>query len=178
MKALTDETDVIFGGSERHVRQTEMMAIRSAVHSGANAFDCSKMARKIVQSVSARSRLVGSRSVSIVIPANGMVDTNIYGRSGDQVFGYVPRMIMLNGAIMGPSEFPVELSLAAAGHLHRHSLFFKTLIDDSHKKRLRRLTFRRRKGLLVPGLLGLISLALFGSVPPGYDDFGLNSSET
>jgi hypothetical protein len=175
MKVLVEESDVIFGGMEPDVRQSEKGWVRRAVASGADAFEASRMASKIVKAVSQRTPAVGSSSVSVVLPANGYVDTNLWSCTEDGVTGFVPRMIMANGTFMGPSQFPVELSLISAGQHPRQSLFFKALIYKLHKKRIRRLIFRRRKGPLIPGIMGLIGLALFGSLKEGYEDFGIGA---
>jgi hypothetical protein len=173
MKVLVDECEVIFGGMEPSVLQAEKDLIREAVRSGATAFDATQMAGKIVTGVSLRTPTVGPTSVSIVIPQNGYVDTNLYGHSKNQIIGFVPRMVFSNGNMFGPSEFPVDLNILSQGQLPKQSLFFKSIVCKEYKKRTRSLIFRRRKGPLIPGLLGLIGLSLFGSVAEGHDDFGL-----
>jgi len=175
MKVLVEETEVIFGGMEPHVRQAEKDWMRKAVRSGANAFQASQMANKIVKGVSLRTPTVGPTSVSIAIPANGYVDTNLWSYTDRVITGFVPRMIMSNGTMMGPSEFPVNLEIVSFGQHPKHSLFFKAILYKLYKKRIRSLIFRRRKGPLIPGIMGLLGLMLFGSVKEGYDDFGLGS---
>jgi hypothetical protein len=64
------------------------------------------------------------------------------------------------------------------GHLPKQSLFFKSIIYNRTKKSLRRRMFRLRKGKAVPGIMGLLMVALYGKVPEGYFDFGLASDET
>lgn len=173
MKVLVKECEVIFGGMEPYILQTEKNWIREAVRSGATAFDATRMAGKIVAAVSLRTPTVGLTSVSIVIPQNGYVDTNLYGRVENQIIGFIPRMVFSNGTMFGPSEFPVDLNILSEGQLPKQSLFFKSVVCKEYKKRTRSLIFRRRKGPLIPGIMGLIGLALFGSVAEGYDDFGL-----
>lgn len=176
MKVLIEESEVIFGGMDPRVSVAEKARLRDAVRAGANAFQASQLASKIVENVSLRTPTVGPTSVAISIPANGYMDTNLWSKSDDAIVGFVPRMIYPNGVMMGPSQFPVDLSIVSAGQHPRHSLFFKTIVFKLNKKRITRLIFRRRKGPLIPGIMGLIGLMFYGKVMDGYEDFGLGNS--
>jgi len=178
MKILVDdETEVIFGGAEHAVSADDRSLIGQAVHAGADAFQCARAMARIVEKAAAKTELIGKKAVSIAIPANGLVDTNHWGDEGAGIVAYLPRMVMSNGIIWGPSIFPVELGIISGGQLPKHSLFFKSIVHRQYKRRLRRRLFRYRKGPLIPGIMGLLSLMLFGSVPEGYDDFGLRAGE-
>jgi hypothetical protein len=107
-----------------------------------------------------------------------MVDTNLWDNTSGGVVGFSPRIIFPNGAMMGPSVFPVRMELVTRGHLPKESLFFKSIATDSFKRSDRRRIFRNRKGPKLPGLLGIVSLALFGKVPEGYESFGFEESES
>ena len=115
MKILVEESEVIFGGMEPHVRATERAWMLHAIRSGANAFQSSQMGSKIVKAVSGRTPTVGPSSAAIAIPANGYIDTNLWREMDGQIIGFIPRMIMGNGTPWGPSEFPIDLELVSFG---------------------------------------------------------------
>ncbi len=177
MKALVEESEVVFGGMEPHVRATEKARLRTTLRSGANAFQLSRMASDIVGRVASRTHTVGAANVSIVIPTNGYVDTNLWSSTEQGIVAYLPCIVWPNGSRWGPSNFPVDLSLISDGHYPKHSLFFKSIVQKIYKRSLRRVIFRRRKGPQVPGIMGMIGLVLFGSVKEGYEDFGLSDHE-
>lgn len=168
-----DKPEVIIGGMDTCVRKEEKAKLHTALAKGADAFDISRMASRLVETVSTRTKAVGRRSVSVVIPQDGLVDTNLWDKTQNGIIGFVPRMIFPNGQSFGPSEFPVELSLLLDCHLPKNNLFFKTIISSEYKRRFKRIIFRYRKGKAVPSLMGIIMLALFGEVPDEYSDFGL-----
>lgn len=171
---VAEKPEVIFGGVDSSIRNAEKQRLRAAVDSGADAFNVSRLASKLIEAVSARTSAVGPRSVAVVLPKVGLMDTNLWDKTSSGIVGFVPRMIFSNGTTFGPSEFPVNLNLLLDGQLPKQSLFFKSIISSEYKRRYKRLVFRHKKGLAIPGLLGLVMLALFGSVPEGYTDFGLS----
>ncbi|SEF95801.1 hypothetical protein [Nitrosomonas ureae] len=170
---VAETPEVIFGGTDTTVRSSEKERFRNLVIAGADAFNVSRMASKQIEQASKRSTAIGPRSVSIVLPREGFLDTNLWDKQGTGLVGFLPRIIFPNGASLGPSEFPVSLSLLSEGHLPKNSLFFKSVVSAEYKRRLRRLIFQHQKGPAIPGLMGLIGLALYGKVPEGYTDFGL-----
>ncbi|MFL0415714.1 hypothetical protein [Sphingomonas sp. 179-A 2A2 NHS] len=177
LKTLVDETDVIFGGMENFVSAKEKAKLRHIVGAGANAFQCAQLAAKIMDTVARRTPTVGSRCAAVVHPYNDYVDTNLWGVKAGGFVAFMPRMVMINGTIWGPSHFPTNLPLAPGSQIPEQSLFYKALVTAHVKRRLRRLMFRRRKGPLIPSLMGFIGLILFGQVQPGYDDFGLGRED-
>ncbi|MGO4571025.1 hypothetical protein [Microvirga sp. 2TAF3] len=176
-KVFADDTDVIFGGSDQFVPDADRTRIKGIVSRGADAFDVSRLASAIIKAAARRTSVIGSQAVSMVFPESGYIDTNLWNRTANSIIGFVPRMVMPNGTMMGPSQFPVQLALITDGYLPRHSLFFRSIVQDAFpRRRDRRLIRRHSKGLAIPGLMGLLSLNLFGQVEDGYTDFGLNSS--
>ena len=170
---VSESPEVIFGGTDTAIRSTERERFRNAVIAGADAFNVARMASKQMEQASMRSTAIGPRSVSVVIPREGFLDTNLWDKQGTGLVGFMPRIILSNGTFLGPSEFPVSLSLLSDGHLPKNSLFFKSVVSAKYKRRLKRLIFHNKKGLAIPGLMGLLGLTLYGKVPNGYTDFGL-----
>jgi len=177
LKALVPETDVVFGGMDNFMSAKEKAQLRHIASAGANAFQCAQLAAKIMGEVATRTPTVGSRCAAVVHPRDGYVDTNLWGMKDGEYVAFLPQMVMANGKIWGASHFPANLPLALASQIPEQSLFYKAVITANFKKRLRRLIFRRRKGPLIPSLLGFIGLILFGQVMPGYDDFGLRRDD-
>jgi hypothetical protein len=177
IKSLVEESEVIFGGMDTFVSAKEKAKLRDIVGAGANAFQCAQLAEKILRAVAERTPSVGSRCAAVVHPRNGYIDTNLWGQKAGEFVAFMPQMVMVNGAIFGASHFPADLPLALASQIPEQSLFYKALITANVKRRLRRLIFRRRKGPMIPSLMGFIGLVLFGKVLPGYEDFGFAREE-
>lgn len=177
LKAMVEETEVIFGGMDRHVSAKEKAKLRHVVGAGANAFQCAELAAKTMRKVATRTPSVGARCAAVVHPRNGYVDTNLWGKKAGELVAFLPQMVMPNGTIWGASHFPADLPLALNSQIPEQSLFYKALVAANVKRRLRRLIFRRRKGPLVPSLLGFIGLLLFGQVMPGYENFGISRTD-
>lgn len=169
--AAVDGAEVILGGMTTAVRLPERERLRAAVSAGSDAFNTAKMCSKLIEVASTRSSAIGGRSVATVLPETGFLDTDLFDRQHDQLLAFMPRMVFANGQMWGPSEFPVDLSVLARGHLPKHSLFFKAVVNKTYKKRDRRRIFRSRKGKMIPGIMGLLMLTLYGKVPVGYADF-------
>jgi hypothetical protein len=174
----SENPEVIFGGMENSVQEADKRCLRCALENGADAFNISQMASRLIKLTSDRNSAVGPRSVAVLLPKEGFLDTNLWDNSNNGITGFMPRMIHSNGTIWGPSEFPVSLDMALQGYLPKHSLFFKSLITSRYKRRIRRLIFRRRKGGKNPGLMGHICLALYGRVPEGYCDYGFGEESS
>jgi hypothetical protein len=173
LKAMVEESDVIFGGMDHRMSGAEKAKLRHVIQAGGNAFQCAELAARTMEAVAKRTPTVGPRCAAVVHPRNGYVDTNLWRRTSSGVNAFLPRMIMPNGAFWGPSHFPASLPLSLRGQLPEQSLFYKAVIASNFKKRIQRIVFSRRKGPLVPSLMGFIGLMLFGQVMPGYEDFGL-----
>lgn len=173
--ASADKPEVVIGGMETSVRRSERDRLVAAVSSGADAFNTAKMCSKLIEVASTRSSSIGTRSVAVVLPDIGFLDTDLFDRNHDGLIAFMPRMIFSNGSSWGPSEFPVDLSLLIRGHLPKHSLFFKAVVQKSYKKADRRRIFQHQKGKKIPGIMGVLLMTLFGEVPDGYSDFGLST---
>ncbi len=171
---VAEDPSVFFGGMGHLVTDAERNALLHAVSKGADAFNVSRMCSTLIEKVSTRTASVGPRSVSIVFPRKGMIDTNLWDKTESGIVGFWPRMIFPNGTIMGPSEFPVQIAAMTSGHLPRESLFAKSIVASAYKRSIKRKIFGLKKGLVVPGLMGLVMLGLFGCVPEGYENFGLS----
>ncbi|AKU20769.1 hypothetical protein [Massilia sp. NR 4-1] len=172
-----DTPELVIGGMHTAVTPVQRQQLHTVLCAGADAFNTSKLSSEIIEDVSRRTPAVGSRSVSVLLPLVGMMDTNLWDKTTDGIVGYIPRMVFPKGEPWGPSEFPVTLDLIGTGYLDKQSLFFKSILTSDVKRTLRRRLFRYRKGKLLPGLPGLLILALFGSLPDEYTDFGLNHEE-
>lgn len=172
--AAANKPEMVIGGMDTAVRKSERDRLLAAVSAGADTFNTAKMCSKLIEIASTRSSSIGARSVAIVLPDVGLLDTDLFDRHGDKLVAFMPKMIFSNGSSLGPSEFPVDLSLLLDGHLSKHSLFFKAVVQQSYKTADRRRMFRSRKGRKIPGIMGILLLTLFGEVPNGYSDFGLS----
>jgi hypothetical protein len=170
---LAEEPDVIFGGADHVLNSNEKRAIFDAANRGADAFNMSKFAARLVERASSRTALVGPKSVSVLLPKEGLLDTNLWKQTATGIEAFVPRIAFQNGTMMGPSTFPVDMTLLISGHLPKQSLFFKSIVSSNFKKSARRRIFRQRKGKRIPGIMGLLMLGLFGAIPDEYEDFGL-----
>ncbi|MBU8891958.1 MAG: hypothetical protein KOO66_04215 [Bacteroidales bacterium] len=170
----TEEPDVIISGMSTAVTQYEKYDLINAVNNGADAFNISNLSSQIIKNASKRTLGIGPRSVSMLMPKSGYVDSNLWDKNMSGIIGYLPRMVLPNGKMFGPSEFPVELDLILHGRLPRDSLFFKTVIYNNFKRRDRRIIFKQKHGELIPGIFGIIQLNLYGKVAEGYTDFGLS----
>lgn len=172
LKALVEASEVIFGGADAYVSTIARDRIQRAVVAGADAFNCARLASKIVRDAARKTDVIGSTMVAIVIPRDGMVDTNLWEKGEQGLIGYLPQMVFPNGTQWAATQFPVDIHLLSDGQLPKQSLFFKSLASSLLKRRDFRRLLRRRSGPYVPGLMGLISIGLFGAVPDGFDDFG------
>lgn len=176
---VAEKPEIILGGMADAVCPGDVDRLLAAVLGKADAFDISRMVSSIIERAAVRSQAVGPRSIAVVLPNRGFVDTNLWERAGgNEIIGFLPRMVFPNGMTMGPSKFPLDLQLVIEGHLPRNSLFFKGVISSMFKRRYKRLILRKKKGPEVPGLLGLIGLSLFGEVPEGCTDFGLGHDDS
>jgi hypothetical protein len=163
---LAERPDVIFGGMDQHLTPTEKQKIFDATSRGGDAFNMARFAASLIQRVSQRTPSVGPKSVSIVLPVQGFLDTNLWERSPTGINAYLPRVVFPNGTMLGPSVFPVDMQLTTNGHLPKQSLFAKSIVASSYKKSLRRRIFRLRGGKAIPGIMGLLMIALFGVYHP------------
>lgn len=168
-----EEPDVVVGGMNSAVTTDEKQKLMNAINSGADAFNISNLSSRIIENASKRTSAIGPRSVSMLIPKSGYLDSNLWDKKSSGIVAFLPRMVFPDGKIWGPSEFPVKLSLILSGQLPRHSLFFKSIVYNNYKRTVRRLIFKRRKGKLIPGIMGLIQLTLFGTIAEGYTSLGL-----
>jgi hypothetical protein len=167
------EREIVIGGFDTAVRKEEKEQILTAFQSGGNAYEISCLAKKIIENAATRSKAIGSRSVSVLIPQEGFLDTNLWQQQKDQIIAFLPRMVFPNGTMWGPSEFPVDLRLILNGKLPIQSIFWKSIIAANFKRSVKRRMFRSKRGDFVPGIIGLLGLALYGNIPAGYEDFGL-----
>jgi hypothetical protein len=165
--------DVVFGGMDQYLHPEEKQRILDATRNGADAFNMSNLADKLIKRVSQRTNSVGPKSVSIVLPQEGFIDTNLWEESPTGIQAYLPRFVFPGGTMFGPSVFPVDIQIITDGHLPKQSLFAKSLVARTYKKLIRRRIFRLRGGKAIPGIMGLLMIALFGRIPDGYEDFGL-----
>ncbi|MDB4354232.1 hypothetical protein N9Z02_02900 [Akkermansiaceae bacterium] len=172
---VAESPEVIFGGMDTAMTRGEKSKLIKAASAGADAYNISKLSSLLIEKASSRNQAVGPRSVSVLLPKEGLLDTNLWDKFDDKVIAYLPRMVFSNGGIWGPSEFPANLNMISEGYLPRQSLFFKSLVDCQYRRKFKRRIFRRKKGLAIPGIMGILSLSLFGDIPDGYEDFGLDS---
>lgn len=168
-----DSPEVIFGGMDTALTKKEKMSLFSAICGGADAYNISKMSSQLISKASTRTTAIGSRSVSILMPKDGFLDTNLWDEVNNEIIAYLPRMVFPNGVTWGPSEFPADIDLITDGYLPKQSIFFKSIIDSQYRRKIRRLIFKRKKGKAIPGIMGLLGVALFGQVPEGYTGFGI-----
>jgi len=164
----------MIGGIESAITQAERQRLLKAATDGADAFNISNLCRKYIAIASRRDSRIGARSASLVIPIGGWIDTSLWDEEASSVIGYMPTWIRLDGTIWLPNEVPIDLKTTTSGHFPKDSLFFKSLIYSSLKRSARRKLFRRKKGKKIPGLLGIIGLALYGKTVEGYDSLGLD----
>jgi len=164
-----------FGGMDHLITAEQRQKLIAAVNSGGDAYNMARLSSKYVEAVSRRSMSVGPKSVSLVMPREGFLDTNLWDKSASRIRAFLPRMVFPNGTMIGPSEFPVGLQLLTDGHLPLQSLFFKSVVTALYKKSERQRIFRHKGGKAIPGIMGLLMLGLFDKVPEGYTDFGLAS---
>lgn len=170
-----EKPDVIFGGMDSALNNDEKQKIMSAMSNGADAFNMSNLSSRLIEKASKRNSSIGPRSVSVLMPQTGFIDSNLWDKRAGGVIAFLPRMVFPNGTVWGPSEFPAELSLVSNGQLPKQSLFFKSIVYQEYKRTLRRRIFRNRKGKLIPGIMGLIGLTLFGKMVDGYTDFEMGN---
>jgi hypothetical protein len=173
---LAETPDVIFGGADQFLSKEQRRRIFDAACNGADAFNMARLAAFCTEQVSRRTTAVGPKSVSIVLPQRGFVDTNLWERSPTGINAFVPRIVFADGA-MGPSVFPVDMRLVTDGNIPKQSLFAKSIVASSYKKADRRRIFRHRGGKAIPGIMGLVMLAIYGKLPDGYEDFGFVENE-
>ncbi|WP_148270122.1 hypothetical protein [Burkholderia gladioli] len=174
---MADRPEIVIGGMDTVVRLEERQWIANAITGGADAFNTSRMCSRIIQAASSRHQLVGARSVAVVLPEVGMLDTNLFDGLDDDLTAFLPRIAFASGSYLGPSEFKVDLNLVADGHLPQHSIFFKSVIERRWKKSIRRRMFRHRGGKKIPSVMGLLGLAIFGKIRDDYTDFGLGDED-
>lgn len=176
-KVLFEGTEVIFGGAESFVSSKNKHLIRSALNGGADAFDASRIMTKITREAADLSSVIGPSSSAIVIPAQGMVDVNLLKRNGSILTAFLPQMVFSNGSQIAATHLPIDIAVTTEGQLPKHSLFFKSVVAETYKRRDKRRVFRLRSGPIVPGPIGLIGLILFGSLPDEFDSFGLSDPD-
>lgn len=165
---FADEPDYMIGGVHNIVNNHEKLKLTKIFNSNSDGFNISNLSAKIIHLSAKRSELIGSRSVTTIIPLNGFIDFNLWDKTESGIIGYMPRMVLINGNTIGPSEFPVELQLLLKGYIPPENIFFRSIIYLTMKRSIRRKIFRYKKGDKVPGILGLLSIALYGEVPKGY----------
>lgn len=171
---LADAPELVIGGMDTTVRQEQRAKILAAVDSGANAFNTSKLCSQAIEIAAKHHKTISARSVSVVFPDVGMLDTDLFERRQQGIVAFLPRFIFGNGTNWAPSEMPVDLQLITDGQHPPHGIFFKAIVDRSYKRADRRRIFRHRKGKLLPSVFGLLMLGLFGTIPDEYTDFGLS----
>ncbi|MGF6511300.1 hypothetical protein [Paraburkholderia sp. 32] len=172
-----DDFEFVVGGWDIAFYQKERQHLCEILRKGAGSFEVSQYISKVIETASTRHKSIGSRSVAVLLPQVGMLDTNAWDAAGSMVVGYMPKMIFENGTAWDPSEFPVNFHILLTGRLPRHSLFVKSIIAKQFKRADKRRIFKIRKGKFAPGIFGLLQLALFGSLPDDYDDLGLSDEE-
>lgn len=118
-----ESPEVVFGGMNNSLTGAEKDKLINAVVSGADAYNISKLSSLLISRASERTQAVGSRSVSVLMPDEGFLDTNLWDEVNSEIIAYMPRMVFPNGVTFGPSEFPVDLNLITSGHLPKQSLF-------------------------------------------------------
>lgn len=172
-----DDFELVVGGWDVAFYEKERQCLCDILRKGGGSFEASQYIAKVIETASTRHKSIGSRSVAVLLPRVGMLDTNAWDESGAAIVGYMPKIIFGNGTAWGPSEFPVELNVLLSGQLPKHSLFIKSIVAKQLKRADKRRIFKKRLGKFAPGIFGIVQLALFGSVPADYDDLGLNADE-
>jgi hypothetical protein len=77
--------------------------------------------------------------------------------------------------MFGPSEFPVELQLITQGHLGSIACSSSRSRVRTARRRCGAAIFKNKRGDAITGIMGLLTLALFGKVPAGFSDLGLGN---
>lgn len=172
-----DDFELVVGGWDVAFFKKERQQLCGILRNGGGSFEVSQYIAKVIEMASTRHKSIGSRSVAVLLPQVGMLDTNAWDATGSTVVGYLPKIIFENGSSWDPSEFPVNLHVLVSGRIPRHSLFVKSIVAKHLKRADKRRIFKIRKGKFVPGIFGLLLLALSGSLPEDYDDLGLNEEE-
>lgn len=168
------EPDFMIGGMINAITIDERNKIEKLVHTNCDSFNMTNYFSKQILISSSRSDSIGQKSVSSVIPENGYADFNLFSKTNDQIIGYVPTIVMCNGTVIQPSEFPMTLNLLMTGVIPPENIFFRSIFYKYMKRSVRRKIFKIKKGEKVPGILGLFNLIFFGEVADGYSDFGLS----
>jgi hypothetical protein len=172
--AFREDADLMIGGIGSAITSTERQRLLKAARDGADAFNISNMCRKYIAIASRRDSRIGERSASLLIPIEGWIDTSLWDEKASSVMGFMPTWIRVDGNIWAPSEVPIDLKTTTSGHFPKDSLFFKSVIYSNLKRSTRRRLFKRKKGKKIPGLFGVIGLALYGKTVEGYDSLGLD----
>lgn len=175
MKSV-DDFELVVGGQSQVFYRKDQQRLCDILRKGGGSFEVSQFIAKIIETASTRTKAVGSRSVAVLIPKVGVLDTNAWDSDGSQVIGYMPKILFENGSRWETTEFPVNLNVVTSGRLPKHSLFIKSILAKQLKRADRRKVFKTRQGKFVPGIFSIVQLCLFGNVPDGYDDFGLSSA--
>ena len=176
--AALEDPEVVFGGMDTVIRAEEKTRLLKAITRGASAFEVSNMVARLIEKAATRSAAIGQRSVAVLLPDEGFLDTNLWdARSDGKLVAYLPRIVFPDREHWGPSEFQVSLNAIIQGHLPKQSLFFKSILYQQWKKSIRRRMFRLRKGKKIPGIMGLLTAALYLHVPEGYYGFGLTEDK-
>lgn len=164
----SEEPSLVIGGMNNEVTPKEETSLMAAIQRGGDAFNISQMCAKLIKRVSQSNMSVGPKSVAILFPAQGYLDTNLWDIRNNEIMAFVPRIVYSNGLMSGPSEFPISLSLVTSARLPKQSLFFKSIVAKHRKKSIKRKIFRKKKGKMLPGVMGIIHYALFGEIEDGY----------
>ncbi len=172
-----DDFEVVVGGQSQAFYKKDQQRLHDILRKGGGSFEVSQFIAKIIEVASTRTKAVGARSVAVLLPMAGILDTNAWDAYDSLVIGYMPKIIFENGSEWETSEFPVNLKVVTSGRLPKHSLFVKSIIAKQLKRADKRRIFKIKHGKFVPGIFSLIHLALFNEVPDGYDDFGLSSAD-
>lgn len=165
---------VVFGGATHRIPHSRSSKMHFAIAAGASASNAARMFDQLIGEIAKKTLTVGADSVCLVIPQMGMVDTNYWKKSGDELIAYMPVMVLPNGSVIGTSLFPISLSLIGDSYLPRNELLLSSLLF-SMPRGFRRRVKRKRSGKPFGGLFGLVMIALFGKAPENYQDFGFGA---
>ncbi len=167
-----EQADYMIGGMTSAVTILEKETLSKIVSSNANPHDIINYSSKIIQCASFRNNGIGPKSVAIFLPNNGTIDTNLWERNASQVMAFLPRMVMVNGKVWGPCQFPVNFQMLIDGWIPERNIFFKSVVYKNFSRKHRRIIFKNKKGKQLPTIMEMISFVFFGKVPGDCDYFG------